>query len=59
MRDMFISGPVTLGNDPCNLCATKLRDKLEEKLHIVTAPLESQKWLPQHAVFVPGVVFIK
>ena len=38
---MFISGDVTPGNDSCNLCrngATKLRDKLQEKLPSVTAP---------------------
>ena len=38
---MFISGYVTLRNDSCNLCrndATKLRDKLQEKLPSVTAP---------------------
>ena len=42
LRDVFISGYVTLRNDPCNLCrngATKLRDKLQEKLPSVTAAL--------------------
>ena len=41
LRGMFITGHVTLGNDPCNLChngATKLRDKLQEKLSCVPAP---------------------
>ena len=41
LQDMFISGHVTLGNDLGNLCrnsATKLRDKLQEKLPSVTVP---------------------
>ena len=41
LRGMFISGHVTLGNDSCNLCrngATKLPDKLQDKLLSVTAP---------------------
>ena len=41
LQGMFITAHVTSGNDPCNLCrngATKLRDKLQEKLPSVTAP---------------------
>ena len=41
---MLISGHVTQGNDSCNLCrngAIKLRDKLQEKLPSVAAPLVS------------------
>ena len=42
LQDMFISGYVTLGNDSGNLCrngATKLREKLQETLPSVKAPL--------------------
>ena len=45
LRGMFITGHVTLGNDSCNLCyngATKLRDKLQEKLPCVTAALREE-----------------
>ena len=45
LRDMFISGYVTLCNDPCNLCRnslTRLRDKLQGKLPSVTVPLYFQ-----------------
>ena len=45
LRGMFITGHGTLGNDPCNLCyngATKLRDKLQEKLPCVTAPVREE-----------------
>ena len=48
LRGMFISGHVTLGNDPCNLChngATKLRDRLQEKLPSVTAPYRVQAYI--------------
>ena len=40
LRDMLISGHVTLGNNSCNfICvATKLQNKLQEKLPSVTAP---------------------
>ena len=51
---MFISGYVTLGNDPCNLCrngARKLRDKLQEKFHSVTAPLYMYKHFPIQTLF--------
>ena len=46
---MFISGHVTPLNDPCNLCrngATKLRDKLQEKLPSVTAALQENVTWP-------------
>ena len=39
LRDMFISGEVTLGNDSGNLCcngATELRDKMQEKLPYIS-----------------------
>ena len=45
LRDMFISEHVTLRNDSSNLCfngATKLRDKLQEKLSSVTVPHTSE-----------------
>ena len=45
LRDIFISGQVTLGNDSGNLCrndATELQDKLQEKLPSVTVPYISE-----------------
>ena len=39
LRDMFISGEVTLGNDSGYLCcngATELRDKMQEKLPYIS-----------------------
>ena len=36
---MSVAVYVTLGNSSGNLCRTKLRDKLQEKLPSVTAPL--------------------
>ena len=56
---MFISEHVTLGNNPCNLCrngATKLRDKLQEKLPSVTAPQDTTSavgWAAIHTNVVP------
>ena len=42
---MLISGHVTPGNDPCNLCCNgtkKLLDNLQEKLLTETAPSVSE-----------------
>ena len=53
----FISGHITQSNDSCNLCrngATKLRDKLREKLSSVTAPLLSLR----HVFFLTSSVFL-
>ena len=41
---MSVAGHITLGNILCNLCRDNMRDKLQEKLPSVTAPLE--KLLP-------------
>ena len=39
LRQMSVAGYVTLGNIRATCIATKLRDKLQEKLPSVTAPL--------------------
>ena len=57
---MVISGHVTPGNDPCNLChngAIKLLDKLQEKLSIVTAPLVFE--FGAQLIFRGGLLFLE
>ena len=41
MRDMLVSGHVTLGNGSCNLCHNKIARQVARKMPSVTATLNS------------------